>query len=264
MPPTLVSQLNLDQRKTLNRCPSWALVYSPLDKDDIQNNYQNLLQTLNKNTIKYIIQYEEGKQKSNPHLDIVAEFKTNQARSDLTRKFPFLGKSPAVVYSKVEDWKYRIGYNQKEMLPSPLNHCFNITEAEITESVEHYLAEEEARKVRKSKYGLFTYIKESTFAYEVNKYIINTQSEPPTTPHALHQVMRRMYYDGYIFTTIKRDSLQVIGRQIILVYKYQKDPGSILENSDINRIAETDIKIPYHLETEASNLCSACSSINFH
>ena len=144
----------------MNRHLNWAITYSPQDKDNISNHYQTTLQALNKNTTQFIIQYEEGSNSTNPHLDIVACFKSKQAKNDISKKFYFLGKKPEVVFSVIADLPYRVGYNQKEGLESSFNHIFNFTETFIEESIEHYTQEEIKRKQTKAKYNLFTYCKE--------------------------------------------------------------------------------------------------------
>lgn len=243
----------------MNRHNNFAIIYSPEDKANIKNHYQATLKVLNKNCDKFIIAYEEGKTQSNPHLDIVACFKSKQARNDLSKKFSFLGTKPQVVYSVINDLPYRIGYNQKEKTESPLNHIFNFTDSDIEAAVEHYISEEQSRKLAKKKYNLFTYIKESTFAYEFNKFVIQNKIIEPITQSAYEKVLSEMYISGYIFTTIKKSSLAIIGRQIIAVYrnKLEMEPG---ENSYFNQIILTDLALTDVSSKNDSNLCCACQS----
>lgn len=247
----------------MNRHLNWAITYSPLDKDDLKTHYQSTLQALNKNTTQFIIQYEEGSKSSNPHLDIVACFKSKQAKNDVGKKFYFLGTKPQVVYSVIADLKYRIGYNQKENLPSSFNHNFNFEETFIKESIEHYTEVENERKKQKAKYNLFTYCKESSFAYEVNKYIINNKIEPPTEEIDLENVLNQMYLDGYIFNTIRKNARQLIGRQIIHTYRKKRDKEYYLdiEKDKISCVAHTDSVVSYSNWHEQENLCSNCLSI---
>jgi len=247
----------------MNRHLNWAITYSPQDKDNLKEHYQPLLQALNKNTNQFIIQYEEGSNSTNPHLDIVACFKSKQAKNDVGKKFYFLGKKPEVVYSVIADLRYRIGYNQKERLDSSFNHNFNIEQSFIDESIEHYTQEEIKRKATKAKYNLFTYCKESTFAYEINKYIINNKLEPPTEEEDLETVLNQMYLDGFIFNTIRKNSRQLIGRQIIHTYRKKKDKEYYLDikNDKISCVAHTDSNVSYSNFAEQENLCSNCLSI---
>lgn len=246
----------------MNRHNNWAITYSPQDKDNLKLHYQTLIQTLNKNATQFLIQYEEGSKSSNPHLDIVTCFKSKQAKNDLSKKFPFLGKKPEVVYSVIKDLKYRTGYNQKENLSSSFNHNFNFTETFIEESIEHYTQVEEERKIQRAKYNIFTYIKESTFAYEVNKFILNNNLFFPTEESQLDKILQQMYLEGFIFTTIKKNARQLIGRQIIQVYRKKQNPDYQMdtENDKISMCSHTDQTISYTNFHEQENLCSHCLS----
>jgi hypothetical protein len=245
----------------MNRHTEWAIIYSPQDKDNISKNYQTTLITLTKNCTKFLVQYEEGKNETNPHLDIVAQFKSKQSKNDLTKKLGFLGTKPAVVYSVIKDWKYRIGYNQKEQIDSPYNHNNNIPESEITESIQHYEETEIERKKTKAKYNLFTYIKESTFAYEFNKYIINNEIEPPTEQDKYESILKQMYLEGYIFTCIKRHSLQMIGRQIIHTYRKKANFNYSLEKTgQMDLLSLTDLDSIDVTSPDTHKYCPQCSS----
>lgn len=244
----------------MNRHLNYAIVYSPADKENIQHHYQKTLKVLNKNCEKFLIAYELGKNETNPHLDIVACFKSKQARNDLTKKFNFLGTKPEVVYSVIKDLPYRVGYNQKESLDSPFNHNFNFTDSDIESAVQHYIDEEESRKVARKKYNLFTYIKESTFAYEYNKFILSNKLEEPTDQYSYELILKQMYLRGYIFTTIRSEALQKIGRQIIAVYKFKKDDSYNLEDdsTQLASFSQTDFNITDISDTVPLNYCSKC------
>jgi len=154
-----------------------------------------------------------------------------------------------------------LDYNQKEKLASSFNHNFNFTEQYIKESQEHYELEEVKRKTTKAKFNLFTYIKESTYAYEINKYIINNKLEPPTEDTQLDTILESMYMEGFIFTQIKKNARQQMGRQIIQVYrKKQNSDYKMGENDILDLSSKTDQTISYKNFHEQENLCSYCSS----
>lgn len=243
----------------MNRHNNYAIIYSPADKENININYQATLKVLNKNCEKFIIAYEEGAKQTNPHLDIIACFKSKQAKGDLSKKFHFLGTKPQVVYSVINDLPYRIGYNQKEKQESPFNHIFNFTDADLESGTEHYLQEEENRKVARKKYNLFTYIKESSFAYEYNKYILSNKLQEPLDQESYEKILQQMYLEGYIFTTIKQDSIQKIGRQIIQVYRH-KNGQPTNNNPQLSALVKTDFNITDVSSPDIYKYCSKCLS----
>lgn len=238
-----------------NRYTDWAIIYSPSDKSLICETLINqLLKILKKNCTLYSVSYEEGSQGTNPHIDIVASFKSKQARGDLVDKLhTLLGnmKRPSTDLTKILDMKQRIGYNLKESLefPFPVSHLdheliFGITDQFKQECLDYYSNwTKEQSKVKGIKNN-FKYVNTKTCLHTINKYIIEKE-ETITTPQSFITIIKAMTLDGYYF-----DMNSDRKREICKVYlAWAKQDVSDIDFSDW-------LEEPTHLCSKCQYICS--------
>lgn len=193
-----------------NRSTEWLIVWSPQDKYKLnEENTNKIIKLLKKLTTKYNIAYEEGSN-NNPHYDIVACFKSKQARTDIAntmcRNLSDLewwrsNKGPLTI-NPISDFSFRLGYNLKESLPflfPDVDTSQGIELAEREHAILHYNnTNKEREKVAKIKHR-FKYISKKQSLYTINKYQLENNIADPATKEQFKELMAHMLKDGYYF-----------------------------------------------------------------
>lgn len=203
-----------------NRSTEWLIVWSPADKYKLNSeNTNKIIKLLKKLTTKYNIAYEEGNN-NNPHYDIVAVFKSKQARTDiantLCRNLSDMewwpsNKGPLTI-SPISDFSYRLGYNLKEALP------FLFADVDTSEGIElserefailHYnKTNKERDKVDKIK-NRFKYISKKQSLYTINKYQLKNNIPDPKNPQQFELLISKMLLEGYYFDMKQQEKYDI-------------------------------------------------------
>lgn len=193
-----------------NRSTEWLIVWSPANKELLNlENTNKLIKVLKKLTTKYNIAYEEGSN-NNPHYDIVACFKSKQARSDiantLCRNLSVMewwssNKGPLTINS-INDFSFRLGYNLKECLEFPFLDVDTSQGIELVErenAILHYNnTNTEREKVAKIKHR-FKYISKKQSLFTLNKYQLSNNIPDPKSKQDFCEMLKLMFLDGYYF-----------------------------------------------------------------
>lgn len=194
-----------------NRYHDWSLVWSPEDKQDLNiSNINIILKVLKKLTTRYNVEYEQG-ENSNPHLDIVASFKSKQARKDIADR---LTVNPAIIFwpsnkgplsiNRITDWDYRLGYNTKENEDWPFidisfPKSFNVSAEEIEIATAHYIKLNKERENVKKIKNNFKYISKKQTLYTLNNYQISNNIPTPRSESDFIDLIKAMILEGYYF-----------------------------------------------------------------
>ena len=240
--------------KITNRYTDWAIIYSPPDKDVLnKDKIMQLIKILKKNTTLYSISYETGETGSNPHWDIVASFKTKQAKGDLRSKFHTIldnMERPATVSTKISDLKQRLGYNLKENLDFPfsIDDTSNITDEYRQTCIKYYNEWCQQQETKNAIKNTFKYIKPQNALHEINKFILLSGESNINTEPKLKVIITQMLLQGYFF-----DMKALTKRKMVKAFlAYQTQNSSHLED-------ELD---EWFVDPTNDYRCHNCQSIN--
>lgn len=221
----------MEKSSTQNRFTDWAIIYSPQDKENLnETKLKQMIKVLKKNSILYTISYETGDKGQNPHWDIVVRFKTKQARGDLITKFQSIldtMERPATVCTKITDFKQRIGYNLKENLDFPfsIDDTSNIPDDYRQNCITYYEQWYKTQETKNKIKNTFKFIQPKNALYEINKFILLSEEENIDNEEKLKIIITQMLLQGYYF-----DMKALTKRKMVKAYlAYTNNDKSFIE-----------------------------------